>query len=73
MSKFIASLFLLFTIFNAPVAHAEVDNKEAMTQQLMELSGLEKQLDQIAGLATAGLSMYQGKLPVELYDILNHG
>ena len=71
MHKFISTLFLLFAIFIAPGAHAEVDSKQAVTQQLMELSGMEKQIGQMAGLASAGLAMYQDKLPAELYDILN--
>ena len=71
MYKFISTLFPLFAIFTMLSAHAEVDSKEAVTQQLMELSGMEKQVGQMAGLATAGLAMYQGKLPAEIYDILN--
>ena len=71
MHKFISTLFLLFAIFIAPGAHADLDSKQAVTQQLMELSGMEKQVGQMAGLASAGLTMYQGKLPAELYDILN--
>ena len=71
MHKFIPTLFLLFAIFIAPGAHADLDSKQAVTQQLMELSGMEKQVGQMAGLASTGLTMYQGKLPAELYDILN--
>jgi hypothetical protein len=70
MSKVRGSLlFLILSLIVVP-AHGAEPNKEALTRQLMKMSGLEEQLNQIKQHVYANLNESKESLPEDLYEAI---
>ena len=63
-------LFLILSLIVVP-AHAEKPDKEALTRQLMKMSGLEEQLNQIKQNVYANLNESKDNLPADLYEAMS--
>ena len=70
MSKLKMSLVFLIISFILAPTHGEASEKAALTSQLMKMSGLEEQLNQIKEHAFANLSDAKDTLPADVYEAI---